>query len=295
VSVSTVRVGAVIGKELAEFRRNRLIVFTAALLPVVFLIGPTAELLTIKASALSTMLGKRVDYALFLPLMVSVLVPAMMSAYSVVGERDQGTLEPVLTSPVSRAELLIGKAAAIFMPAVTLGYLMFGIFVAITQLAASAPVAAAVRHAPQLPAALVFIPLLAAWAIWVGLAVSARVSDTRVAQQLSVLASLPPVALAALMSFQVISPTFGLAAALAGGLLVIDSAACLVVARLFDRERLITGTRPSRGTPAPAVPHNIRSPRDGGEVDPGDRAPAPAVPHNIRSPGEMRSHLRSHR
>ena len=132
------------------------------------------------------------------------------------------------------------------MPAVALGYLIFGVFVAITQLAASPPVAAAVRHAPQLPAALVFIPLLAAWAIWVGLAISARVSDTRVAQQLSVLGSLPPVALAALMSFQVISPTFGLAAALAGGLLAVDCAACLVVARLFDRERLITGARPGR-------------------------------------------------
>jgi ABC-2 type transport system permease protein len=182
--------------------------------------------------------------------MVSVLVPSMMSAYSVVGERDQGTLEPVLTTPVSRAELLTGKAAAIFMPAAALGYLIFGIFVAITQFAASPPVASAVLHAPQLPAALVFIPLLAAWAIWVGLGVSATVTDTRAAQQLSVLASLPPVALAALMSFHVISPTFALAAALAAGLLAVDSAACLVVARLFDRERLITGARPSRRIPS---------------------------------------------
>jgi ABC-type transport system involved in multi-copper enzyme maturation permease subunit len=259
VSASTARVGAVIRKELAEFRRNRLIVTTAAVLPVLFLIGPTASMLTIKASALSTALDKRVDYALFLPLLVPVLVPTLMSAYSVVGEREQGTLEPVLTTPVSGAELLIGKAAAIFMPAVALGYLIFGVFVAITQLAASPPVAAAVRHAPQLPAALVFIPLLAAWSIWVGLAISTRVSDTRVAQQLSVLGSLPPAALAALMSFQVISPTFGLAAALAGGLLAIDCAACLVVTRLFDRERLITGVRPGRRSTAPGTSRGTRS------------------------------------
>ena len=155
------------------------------------------------------MLDRRVETSLFLPLLIPVFVPAIMSAYSVVGEREQGTLEPALTTPVSRAELLIGKAAAIFMPAVALGYLMFGVFVAITQLFASPAVAAAVRHAPQLPAALVFIPLLAAWAIWVGLAISARVTDTRVAQQLSTLGSLPPLALAALMSFGVITPTFG--------------------------------------------------------------------------------------
>jgi hypothetical protein len=263
VSVSTARVGAVIRKELAEFRRNRLIVATAAVLPVVFLIGPTIAILNVKASALNATVGDRVDYALFLPLLVPVFVPSIMSAYSVVGEREQGTLEPVLTTPVSRAELLIGKAAAIFMPAAALGYLIFGVFVAITQLAASPAVAAAVRHAPQLPAALVFVPLLAAWGIWVGLAISTRVSDTRVSQQLSVLGSLPPVALAALMQFRVINPTFGLAAALAGALLAIDCAACLTVARLFDRERLITGARPSRGIPALAAPQDIRSP---GEV-----------------------------
>ena len=263
MSASTARVGAAIRKELTEFRRNRLIVATAAMLPVIFLITPTASILTVKASDADTGLGKGIDRSLFLPLIVPVLVPSMMSAFSVVGEREQGTLEPVLTTPVSRAELLIGKAAAIFMPAVALGYLIFGVFVAITQLAANPAVAAAVRHAPQLPATLVFIPLLAAWAIWVGLAISARVTDTRVAQQLSTLGSLPAVAVAALMSFQVISPTFGLAAALAGGLLAVDCAACLVVARLFDRERLITGARPSRGIPAPAAPQDIRSP---GEV-----------------------------
>lgn len=222
MSASITRIGAVIRKELAEFRRNRLIVGTSAALPVIFLVGPTAEILTLQASTASATLDKRVDYALFLPLMVSVLVPAMLSAYSVVGERDQGTLEPVLTSPVSQAELLIGKGAAIFMPALVLGYLIFAVFVAITQFAAAAPVAAAVRHAPQLPAALVFIPLLAAWAIWAGVAISTRVSDTRVAQQLCVLGSLPPVGLAALMSFHVISPTFTLAGGLAGGLLAAD-------------------------------------------------------------------------
>ena len=88
-------------------------------------------------------------------------------------------------------------------------------------------------------------PLLAAWAIWAGLAISARATDTRVAQQLSILASLPPLAVTALMSFDVISPTFGVAAALAGGLLVVDGLACFAVAQVFDRERLITGTKPT--------------------------------------------------
>jgi ABC-2 type transport system permease protein len=243
VRFSPVRVGAVILKEFGEFRRNKLIVSTSVVFPVVFLVEPTVSILKINARTASTALDTRIDLSLFLPLLVPVVVPALLSAYAVVGEREQGTLEPVLTTPVGRAELVIGKAAAIFMPAAILAYLVFGAFIAITQFAAAPAVAAAVRHAPQLPAALVFIPLLAAWAVWVGLAISARVTDTRVAQQLSILASLPPAVLAALMSFQVITPTFTLAATLAGGLLAVDCAACLVVARLFDRERLVTGSR----------------------------------------------------
>jgi ABC-type transport system involved in multi-copper enzyme maturation permease subunit len=245
MSASTSRIRAVIGKELAEFRRNRFIVGTTAILPVIFLISPTAQILSINASTLSATLDKRVEASLFIPLLVSVFVPALLSAYSVVGEREQGTLEPVLTTPVSLIELLVGKATAIFIPGVIIAYLVYGVFVAITQFAATSAAAAAVRHAPQLPAALVFIPLLTAWAIWVGLAISTRATDARVAQQLSILGSLPPVAVAALMSFEVIKPTFVLVAALAGGLLAIDCAACFLVGRLFKRERLLTGAKPA--------------------------------------------------
>jgi ABC-type transport system involved in multi-copper enzyme maturation permease subunit len=248
MSMSATRIGAVMRKELAEFRRNRFILMTACILPIVFLVSPTAQILALKASALSTTLQRRVDTGLFLPLLIPVFVPALLAAYAVVGEREQETLEPVLTTPVTRLEFLIGKATAIFVPAVGVSYLMFGVFVAITQFAARPAVATAVLHAPQLPAELVFIPLLAAWAIWAGLAISARATDTRVAQQLATLVSLPPVAVAALMSFQVISPTFAVAAAFAGGLLVVDGLACFAVARLFDRERLITGTKPTGGT-----------------------------------------------
>jgi hypothetical protein len=39
-----------------------------------------------------------------------------------------------------------------------------------------------------------------------------------------------------------------LVAALAGALLVVDGLACFAVAQVFDRERLITGTKPTSGS-----------------------------------------------
>jgi ABC-type Na+ efflux pump permease subunit len=40
-------------------------------------------------------------------------VPTFVAACAVVGERQQGTLEPVLTTPIRREELLLGKARLI--------------------------------------------------------------------------------------------------------------------------------------------------------------------------------------
>ena len=241
------RVGAVVRKELTEFRRSRFIVVTMAVLPLVFLISPTASILASKATVGSTKLDVTVGYSLMFLLLIPVFIPATVAAYSVVGERDQGTLEPVLTTPIRREELLIGKAIANFIPAVVLAYLVDGLFLTIVAIGAKPVIASAVFHSPQLIATAFYVPLLAGWAIWMGLAVSTKASDTRVAQQLSTLASLPPLVLIALMSFQVIKPTLTIALALAGVLLVIDCGGYLLVSRLFDRERLVTGTKLSSG------------------------------------------------
>jgi ABC-type Na+ efflux pump permease subunit len=86
-----------------------------------------------KVTTASTALDKRVDAALFLPLLVPVFVPAMLAAFGIAGEREQGTLEPVLTTPVRRTELVAGKSLAIFLPSLVISYAMFGVFFAVTQ------------------------------------------------------------------------------------------------------------------------------------------------------------------
>ena len=225
---------------------------TMGIIPVIFLVAPTAAILAIRSAAPSATLDRAVGFLPLYLLLIPVLVPSTIAASSVVGEREQGTLEPVLTTPVSREELLIGKAAATLIPAIGIAYLVLGIFLAIVRFGARPVVATAVWHSPELLAEVFFIPLLAGWAIWIGLAISSKASDVRVAQQLGMLASLPPVALTALMSLQVIDSTFVLAASLAGALLVIDCAAYLLVSKLFDRERLVTGTKPSSGMTGPA-------------------------------------------
>jgi ABC-2 type transport system permease protein len=214
-----------------------------AFLPLVFIIAPMIQLFTIPAVYSSSKLDTRIGISLLYMLIIPALIPSALSAYSIVGEREQGTLEPVLITPVRREEFLVGKASAALLPTLAIAYTVFGIFLAAVALFAHPAVRTAVFESGHLLVQLLFTPLIAAWAIWVGIAISTRASDVRVAQQLSIFASLPPLALVALFSFNVITPSTGLALGLAAVLLAIDSLGWRAVAAMFDRERLITGSR----------------------------------------------------
>jgi ABC-type Na+ efflux pump permease subunit len=241
-SFSWTRVGAILRKDLREYRRNRfVVVFTMTALPLIFIAVPTIELLAINVAAAK--LNNRVGLSLLYMLIIPAIVPSVLAAYSVAGEREQGTLEPVLTTPVHREEFLIGKALAALIPALAVAYTVFGVFLAVTAIFAHPAIAAVVFDRSHLLVQLLFTPLIAGWSIWMGIAVSTRVSDVRAAQQLSVLASLPPLVVVALMSLNVITPTLGVALGLAAVLLVIDGLAWRAVATLFQRERLIAGSR----------------------------------------------------
>lgn len=257
MNVDLVRTRAVARKEFREYRNNRFIVTTMVVLPVIFLILPMAGLFRLGDHAAATAVRAQVGSALLLLLLTPVIIPATIAAYSVVGEREQGTLEPVLTTPVTREELLLGKAAAALIPAVGIAYVLFTVMVLAVRAGASHLVVDAVWQPPNFIAQALFAPLLAGWAIWVGMAISARSSDARVAQQLSTLASLPVLGITALMSFQVIQPSVRVAIILAAVLLAINGVAWRVVSAMFDRERLVTGSSaegPATGDVVPWSP-----------------------------------------
>jgi ABC-type Na+ efflux pump permease subunit len=239
MSFSWTRVGAILHKELRDYRRNRFVIGTMAATPVLFIILPAIQL--IAANATGKDLSVHVGLSLLYMLVIPVVMPSAVSAYSVAGEREQGTLEPVLTTPVRREEFLVGKALAAFLPTLVIAYAVFGVFLAVAGLFARPVVDSAIFAGTHVLVQLLFTPLLAGWAVWVGIAISARSSDVRVAQQLSVLGSAPPLVIVALVSLNVITVSTALAIGLAAALLAVDLLAWRVVAVMFDRERLVTG------------------------------------------------------
>ena len=238
---SAIRIRAVMHKEFREYLRNRFILYTMGTLPLVFTALPVLSLFRISDATDPTTIRTQVGITLLLLLVIPVVLPATIAAYSVIGERDQGTLEPLLTTPVSREEFLLGKSLAATIPTVGVAYLFFIVLVVAIRLGASSEVAHDVWQPSWFLAELLFAPLLALWSVWVGTAISARSSDVRVAQQLGTLASLPALILPLLMSLQVFQPTATVAVVIALALAVIDVAAWRIVSRMFDRELLITG------------------------------------------------------
>ncbi len=233
-------VRAIIRKELREIQHNRSLLFAMAVLPLVFIIQPLVVVLGLSEEAAA---GISHEHVLLYLLGIPVLVPPVIAATAIAGERQQGTLEPVLTTPIRREELLLAKAIAGGAPAIAITYLVDVGFLLIVGLFAQPGIASGLVNGVDLVAQVLFVPLLAAWSIWVGLAMSTRASDARVGQQLAILANLPVVFGVVFIAVGVIPLSPELAVALAALFVVLDVAGWWVASWLFDRERLIAGTR----------------------------------------------------
>jgi ABC-2 type transport system permease protein len=238
MSLSRRRVRGIARKELREYRRNRSLIAGMAVLPLVFAVQPLAAVLALDAKASGALAH---EHVLLYLLGIPVLVPVIIAASAIAGERQQGTLEPALTTPIRREELLIGKALAVLLPSLAIAYAVFVLFLGLILLLARPGIAPALIQGPDLAAQILFTPLLATWSILVGMAVSTRSSDVRVAQQLGFLANIPAIAVVVLTALNVIPATPALAIGGAALLLALDGVGWRVVSRLFERERLITG------------------------------------------------------
>jgi ABC-type transport system involved in multi-copper enzyme maturation permease subunit len=241
MSMNPTRIRAIVRKELREYRRNRsLVIGTMAIIPLVFVIPPLINVFALPASAAS---GLRSGDSLLYMLGIPAIVPAAVAAYAVVGERQQGTLEPVLTTPIRREEFLLAKAVAVLIPSLAVSYLIYALVLAAVEVFAHPAVASALVRGSAILAQLVFTPLLAAWSVWIGILISTRSNDVRVAQQLGMLASLPTIVVTTLIAYDVIHASLGRAFGLAGLLLVLNGLGWRMASTTFDSERLIAGIR----------------------------------------------------
>lgn len=180
-------------------------------------------------------------------LIFPVTIPSTLAAYSIVGEKEEGTLEPLLATPLGTAELLLGKALAAALPGVLLIWVPWLVTLAAGFVLSTPRVMAATLLSPLwLTGMTLLAPALTFFTVMLLVVVSSRVNDVRTANQIGGTLVIP---LVVLFVSQVGSGlTFGHSAVLgAFGVVLAAGLATLAVAvRLFQREAILVRWKQSR-------------------------------------------------
>ncbi|MGH2377891.1 MAG: ABC transporter permease subunit [Candidatus Limnocylindria bacterium] len=139
--------------------------------------------------------GLIAQYFLILFMLIPTVVPLTIAIYSVIGEKASRTLEPLLATPVGVGELLLAKSIASTVPAVLVTWFAYAVYLASVILVGSQAAVNAVTAPRWILAMIVMVPLLTALSVNLGILISTRVNDVRVAQQIGGLVVVPVVAL----------------------------------------------------------------------------------------------------
>jgi len=256
------RVRTVIDKEWAEVFKNRLVLFTVAFLPIIFTVLPLGVLAGTRSGASGTSVGDLppqfltmcgglggqdclqyfiLNEFMILFMIMPLIIPISIASYSIVGEKTTRSLEPLLATPISTLELLLAKGLAATIPAVLATWAGFFIFIVLAPLfGASANVVSHLLNPIWFVAIFIIGPLIAILAVNFAVLVSSRVTDPRVAEQISAVIIVPllGVLFGQIAGIIVLSLNFMLAAVAV--LLVLDVGVAILGTRLFQRETILT-------------------------------------------------------
>ena len=257
------KIKTIIRKEWAEVFKNRLILSTIIFLPLLFTAIPLVMLSVTGETGNSDLTSEMppqfnemcpaglsggecvqvfmVSQMMLLFLISPLMIPVNIAAYSIVGEKSTRSLEPLLATPITTAELLVGKNLAAAIPAIGATWIAFLIFIVGASILVESPEVMSALLDPMWWLAILLIgPLLAILSVNFSIMVSSRVNDPRVAEQLSAVIILPLLAIFFGQLFGVIIINRQLVLALAAGLFIIDIAMVYLAIRLFQRETILT-------------------------------------------------------
>jgi ABC-2 type transport system permease protein len=230
-------------KDLQVFRRKTSLMTALVAFPAGVALGLPAVLWFIAAR-------HRTGYATLIPffnaflfffLIGTVFLSNSLASYSIVGEKVEKSLEPLLATPTSDDEILMGKTLAAFVPTIAATFLGATAFMALVD-ALSAPQLGYFYYPNWTMGVLLLLamPLACLFSVEVIVLVSSRVTDVRAAQQIGGLVVLPFAGLYVLGEISAVQLTEPTLLDLSGLLLLADLALFYVSRAAFRREEILT-------------------------------------------------------
>ena len=262
------RVRALIAKECLDLFRNRTALVPVVIVTLVSLAVPFTVILVAPAitgrpldddpglARVGAAIGMRPPMApdvaieaflfqqfLILFLLTPITGAMSLAAHAIVGEKQARTLEPLLATPISTAELLVAKVLGSLIPTFAISLAGLGLYLAGIALFAHPGVLAALATTETAALVLVLGPAAALVSLQAAIVISSRVNDARTAQQFGVLIILPLTAVFVAQftgAWLLTAPVLALAGV---ALLAVWALLTVVSVRLFDREAILTRWR----------------------------------------------------
>ncbi len=247
-------------KEIADARKNKMIVISMALIPVLLVamtLGTALFMLNVDDALddddmdiipaelqdmdqMHAFLMMMNDQYLFYFLIIPMMMPVYIAAYSIIGEKETKSLEPLLATPISVWELVIAKSAAAVVPSVLLTWLSFMALILGGYLIMPEPVFLGLIRPVWLVGMALLSPLLALLSVFSGMIVSSRMNDPRAAQQVTGIFVVPIIAVSMVVLAGKIFLNVSLVMMAAAITLALDCVVLYFAVKLFQRETILT-------------------------------------------------------
>jgi ABC-type Na+ efflux pump permease subunit len=231
-------------KDFSVVRKNKYIFYSLIAMPLIFGIALPLMLSVMYAGAPVNVVMSLFGMLNGFFALMAAMLPTVIASYSFVGEKVERSLEPLLATPTTDGELLLGKCLAAFLPSMAATYIGAAGYVAVMDLWSYTN--QGVILLPNLNLALTLglvAPLACILSVEANVIVSSRVNDVRAAQQLGGIVVLPIMLVLTVGSLFGFMPPDLLALAISGVLAIAAVALFYVSKATFRREEILTRWR----------------------------------------------------
>jgi ABC-type Na+ efflux pump permease subunit len=239
-------------KDLSVFKKNKYVLYSliampilmGVVLPVIFIFALNTEITS--APLTHEQVLAAVNQIVSLSTMYFVLIPAILpsiiASYSFVGEKIEKSLEPLLATPTTDGELLLGKSIAAFIPCMIVTYIGAAISAIIMDVWSITTPQIGIFLIPNpywLLVIGVIAPLACIMSVEANIIVSSKVNDIRAAQQLGGLVVLPLIFVVIFASTSAQDSTL-IAIGVSAALAIADIGLFYLSKATFQREEILT-------------------------------------------------------
>jgi ABC-2 type transport system permease protein len=179
----------------------------------------------------------------FFLLLIPTMVAVSMATFSIVDEKQTGSLEALLATPVRTWELLLGKALAGAIPAIIMTWISAGVFLLLVQALGWGHVIGEVVTGAWFLHVFLLAPAIAVLSFIIGVMGSSKAKDAKSAQNMILIIVLPVFALIAVQVTGIVWFTPLMTFILGLVLLVLDIVMLRAAVRLFRRESILVQWR----------------------------------------------------